>query len=208
MNLAGCTSLLRGPLTGIWYRAFHPLFMSTPLATAHTALATSRYNEGATALPQFEIIYLAEDHQVALLEVGAILGSPLSLPGQMPMLIPNPSSPWSILPIRVHLQIVADITRPSQLAMLRTTAQEITGDWKANYARHPSDSVSQPVGTAPTQELGQALSGMPDLEAFQTISAKMPTKRALAVFPQNLRKGSFIEFKDGRTGQTERLEPH
>ncbi|HVX86356.1 MAG TPA: RES family NAD+ phosphorylase [Phycisphaerae bacterium] len=191
----------------MWYRAFHPSFLSTPLATSHTALAASRYNEGATALPQFEVLYLAEDHQVALLEVGAILGSPLSLSGQPPFLISNPASPWSILPIRVQLQSIADITRTSQLALLRTTAQEITGDWRANYARQPFDSVSQPVGTAPTQELGQALSSFPDLEGFQTISAKMPTKRILVVFPHNLRAGSFIEFADARTGRTERIEP-
>ena len=159
-------------------------------------------------MPQFEILYLAEDHQVSLLEVGALVGSPLPRSGRNPALIPNPASPWTILPVTVHLQSIADLARPSQLALLKTTAQEITGDWEANSARTPGDSVNQPIGTAPTQELGQALHGVIDLEGFQSISAKMPTKRTLMVFPDRLRRGSYIEYKDAATGSVERIEAH
>jgi hypothetical protein len=207
MNLGGSISLLHGPLTGTWYRAFHPRYLASPLATAHSAAISSRYNEGTAALPQFEVLYLAEDHQVALHEVGAIVGLSAGGRGGGRVIIPNPSVPWAILPIQVLLHNVADLTRPSQLKLLQTTAQEMTGDWRGNFTRTPSDSVSQPVGTAPTQELGQALFSLPGLEGFQTISAKVPERRILVVFPTKLGAGGLVRYFDPATGREEKILP-
>ena len=59
MNLSQCAALWRRPLTGTWYRAIQPRFWTTALATR---VIPSRFNAGATASPQFEILYLSENH--------------------------------------------------------------------------------------------------------------------------------------------------
>jgi hypothetical protein len=66
MNLAVCAALRRGPETRVWYRAVEPRFWQTALRTVQTKKCPSRYNAGAAATPPFEVLYLAEDHQVAL----------------------------------------------------------------------------------------------------------------------------------------------
>jgi hypothetical protein len=150
------------------------------------------------------VLYLAEDHQVALFEVGALHGHPL--PEGNGMLLPNPQQAWLLLNVRVVLQKVADLTRVSEQTLLSTTAQELTGDWRGYQKRQPHDSVNQPVGTAPTQALGQALFAVRGLEGFRTISARRPSRRILVVFPEKLLPGSEIEFADGM-GHTHRIEP-
>jgi hypothetical protein len=205
MNLAACAALSRGPETGVWYRAIQPRFWQTALQTAQSKLIPSRYNEGASAIRPFEVLYLAEDHQVALLEVGAMFG-PLFPPAGDGLLIPNPLQAWTILNVRVTLQRVADLTRVSEQTLISTTAQELTGDWDGYQRRMPTDSVNQPVGTAPTQALGQALFAIRGLEGFRTLSARRPARMILVVFPEKLLAGSEIEFSDGMGG-THQIRP-
>jgi hypothetical protein len=88
----------------------------------------------------------------------------------------------------------------AQQALIGTTAQELTGDWRGNRFRNPNSSVTAPTGPAPTQELGAALDGMPDIEGFFAISAKVPTHRSLVVFPEKLRSGSYLEFSQPTLG--------
>ncbi len=76
MNLLGCSRLLVSPETRVWYRAIQPQFWTTSLATQQTMVIPSRFNRGASARPQFQILYLAENQMVALFEVQALLGSP------------------------------------------------------------------------------------------------------------------------------------
>src|SRR5206468_810727 len=140
----------------------------TALQTAHTTRIPSRYSPATNAAPAFPVLYLAEDQQVALFEVGALLGSPL--PGKP--YVPNPRQAWTVLNVQVTLQRVADLTTvPEQLKLL-TTAQELTGDWFCYLLRTAHSSVNQPTGLAPTQLLGQALHGIPGLEGFRAISAR------------------------------------
>ena len=54
--------------------------------------------------------------------------------------------------------------------------------------------VSEPIGLAPTQELGAALYDIPELEGFRTVSSKVPYAMNLVVFPQKLQPGSRVEF--------------
>ncbi len=204
MNLAACAGLGRGPETGVWYRAIQAQFWRTALQTVRSKVRPSRYNPGRAAPPPFEVLYLAEDHQVALHEVRAIYGPPFPQAGSV--VLPNPQQAWLILNVRVLLQQVADLTRVSEQTMLGTTAQELTGDWEGYRARTPQDSVSQPVGMAPTQALGQALDEVPGLEGFRTLSARLPARRILVVFPRKLQPGSGIEFSDGM-GRTHRIKP-
>jgi len=204
MILRACSALKVGPETRVWYRALEPGYLPTALRTAQTKIYPSRYGAGANALRPFEVLYLAEDHQVALYEVRALLGAPFAKAGVV--VVPNPLKPWTILNVRVTLQKIADLTRASEQDLLDTTAQELTGDWEGYQERKPHDSVNKPVGIAPTQALGQALYDLPDLEGFRTISARLPARMILVVFPAKLLPGSEIVFSDG-AGHTHRIKP-
>jgi len=202
VNLAACAALRLGPLTGTWYRAIQPAFWATSLATAHTRTIPSRFSAGNPTRPGFEILYLADDHQVALFEVGALLGSPL--PGAA--YVPNPAGAWVIINVNVTLSSVADLCRPTQRRSVRTTAQELTGDWRGYLLRNPAPALSAPYWTnVPTQRLGAALESVPNLEGFTTYSAKVSTHRNLAIFPAKLRPGSTVRFTytDPSTGKTQ-----
>lgn len=141
---------------------------------------------------------------VALYEVRALRGAPFPKPGDV--MLPSPQRAWMILNVQVTLQKIADLTQMSEQALLGTNAQELTGDWEGFHRRTPQDSVNQPVGVAPTQELGQALFDIPDLEGFRSVSARMPARMTLMVFPDKLLPGSLIEFSDG-LGRTHQIKP-
>jgi hypothetical protein len=185
------------PLTGTWYRAIQPQFWQRSLQTSHTKTLSSRFNPGRAASPQFEILYLAENHLVALFEVQALLGSPLP----PALLVPNPYHAWTLINVQVQLQHVANLTDVTEQALIATTAQELTGDWRGNQFRSPVSSVTAPTGPAPTQELGAALFALSELEGFRTVSARVPTHASLIVFPEKLQPGSFLEFSHPTLGR-------
>jgi hypothetical protein len=166
---------------------------SSPLGTSHTKTIPTRFNGGVRASPQFEILYLAENHQVALFEVQALLGSPWS------GVVPNPRSAWTILNMKVSLSRIVDLTDAGEQAILDTSAQELTGDWRGYQSRGMSSSVPLPTGLAPTQELGGTLFSAGDVEGFITLSARLPDQMILAVFPQRMGPRS-IEYWDPLTG--------
>jgi RES domain-containing protein len=196
VNLSQCGSLATGPETGIWYRAVEPQYWRTSLQTLQTMVRPSRFDAGAVASPPFEVLYLAEDFQVALFEAEALLGSP-DRPGGV---LPQPRLAWTIINVKVQLQRVADLTTVAAQTLLATTAQELTGDWRGYHLRSPRTSVSEPIGLAPTQELGAALYAVPELEGFRTLSAKVPYAMNLVVFPQKLQPGSRVEFSHPTLG--------
>lgn len=182
------------PLTGVWYRAIQTRFISTAL---HTSSTTSRFNPGGT----FPLLYLSESHLVALLEVGALLGSPLHAGG----LIPSPRHSYTVLNLTVSLARVADLTSQTSQTELETNPQELTGDWIGYQIRSLFTSVRAVPGPAPTQKLGNEINTLADIEAFCTLSAKAPDQMNLVVYPDKLLPGSFIEFFNPTTGKTERL---
>src|SRR2546426_10593522 len=120
MNLAACGGLSTSPEKRAWFRAIQPQHWPTALGTAQTSRVPSRYSPATNVQPAFEVLYLSEDHQVALFEVGALLGSPL--PGEL--YVPNPHQAWIILNVQVTLQAVADLTKVVEQQALATTAQE------------------------------------------------------------------------------------
>jgi len=133
---------------------------------------------------------------VALFEAEAVLGSPVRPGGALP----QSRLAWTIINVRVRLQRVADLTVVGQQDLLGTTAQELTGDWEGYHLRNRRTSVSEPIGLAPTQELGAALYSLPDLEGFRTVSSKVPYAMNLVVFPQKLQPGSRVEFSHPTLG--------
>lgn len=196
MNLAACARLPTRAESRTWFRAIQPHHLPTALNTSHTKTIPSRFSVGAKASPQYEVLYLAENHLVALFEVQALLGSPLSAGG----VVPHPRRAWTLLNVTVNLPRIVDLTDPASQSSLATTAQELTGDWRGYGLRGPGASVSGPVGVAPTQELGAALYAVPDLEGFITLSAKLPDQMVLVVFPQKLAPGSTVQFINPATG--------
>ena len=76
MKLRNCGRLAQHPLSGHWCRALNLKNYPTRLATDHTRTAASRSSSANKAVPLHRNFYLAENHQVALFEAGAMLGSP------------------------------------------------------------------------------------------------------------------------------------
>jgi RES domain-containing protein len=201
MNAAGALPLPSKGLTNTWYRAIQPHFLATALSTSHTKTIPSRFNLGRGASPQYEVLYLAENHLVALFEVQALLGSPLSSGG----VVPHPRRAWTILNVNVNLQYVVDLTDPSAQTALDMSAQELTGDWRGYQQRSSGSSVKLPVGAAPTQLLGASLYSVPRLEGFVTLSAKLPDQMVLVIFTQKLLPTSKVQFWDPITGHVQSL---
>jgi RES domain-containing protein len=190
-----------GPESRIWYRAIQTHFLPTALATRHTRTISSRFSGATPASPGHEVLYLAENHSIALLEAQALLGTPTTPGG----IVPHPHSTWTILNVSVRLQSVAELTDVATQELLATTAQEITGDWLGYRLRGPGTTVQGPTGLAPTQELGDALYRVPGLEGFRTPSAKVPYQEVLVVFPQKLWTGSRVSWFNPLTRVTETL---
>ena len=101
------------------------------------------------------------------------------------------------------LREVVDLSTAAAQASLEITAQELTGDWVGYQSRTPYTRVSEPIGIAPTQELGEALF-QTGVEGFRSVSARVPFNRTLVVFTTNLRLGSSVVFADDR-GTVQRI---
>lgn len=204
MNFAACAQLPLRPLTGTWFRAVQPQHWLTSLQTVHTRTIPGRFNAGRQGAPGHTVVYLAENPMVALYEAQALFGSPTT----SGTVLANPRHGWIIINVNVQLQGAADLTDAHRAQQpLQTSAQELTGDWRGYRQRSPQTSVSAPTGPSPTQELEKALFAEPGLEGFQTLSAKLPYHRILVVFPQNLQRGSRVEFLHPATGQRHVIQP-
>ncbi len=185
MKVSGCDRLSRHPLTGHWYRALNLKHWKTRLDTSHTKVVRSRFSAATLSSPLFRVLYLGENHQVAIYEVGALLGDP-NAP------ISSPRGSWLLMSLQVRLDHVVDLCDPAQQKLISTNDQELTGVW-ANAS-----------GRAPTQDLGAALYALPDLEGFLFPSSKAGS-RNLAVFMDKLGGRSHITFPNELDGKIESL---
>ncbi len=185
MKIAGCTGLSLHPLTGHWFRALNLRHWKKRSQTDHTKTSRTRFSAATANAPLYRILYLGENHQVAIYEVGALLGDP-NAP------ISSPRGSWALMSLKVRLHHVADLTDPDEQRLIATNDQELTGVW-----------VNNP-GTAPTQQPGAALHAIPDLEGFIYPPSKAGS-RCLAIFMDKLHGNSSIEFHNELTGKTERL---
>ena len=204
MKTAGCQHLVLSAEVGAWFRAVDLQYWNAkdPLYTAHTKTVITRYNPGLLQNPleQFEILYLAENFQVAAFEVGALLG-PLTAP------IAADKTSWVHAVVQVRLQNVINLTLTSEIKKISTTYQELTGDWKG-YTSRAALTKAKKAEFAPTQSLGTALFRDTDAEAFIAYSARVPTQKVLVIFPEKLRVGSFLSFQDPKTGKDIKIDGH
>jgi hypothetical protein len=204
MKLQRCWTLTRFPVLGTWYRAVPAHHGTTPLAYTHTTTRAGRFHNGSEQRPGIPALYLTDDPQVTLYEVRLVVGSPL--PGQANTPNPNPTA-WTIIPITVSLQAVADLTRDSELEIIDTSIQELTGDW-AGYAHRPQHQNPPPphFTHVPTQQLAATLHQTGLFEGLMSYSAVDPRHRNLIVFPTALQNGSSIRCSDA-SGAPHQLPP-
>jgi hypothetical protein len=197
VNAAACRrKLVRRRERRTWYRAFDPRHALTPLSSVHTIGVMFRFSPGNEAVQPFEILHFSESHDLTLWEMGAVYGSIRD-----GIVLPNPTVCVQIINVEVDLQQIGDLTVVAEQAKLRTSVQELTGDWKGYQRRRANSSVFEPRDdVAPTQVLGEAMFAA-GFEGFRAVSAKVPDQMNLVVFPQNLIRGSRVSFVDTGTGQ-------
>jgi RES domain len=183
MRVADCSNLSRHPLTGHWFRAINLRHWKTRLLTDYTRKVRSRFSSATP--PLYRILYLGENHQVAIYEVGALLGDP-NAP------LSSPVGSWILMSLNIRLYSVIDLCDPDQQKLISTSDQELTGSWANNPA------------ACPTQQLGAALYALPDAEGIKYPSSKAGSHN-LAIFMDKLNKNSAISFKNELDGRTEML---
>ena len=176
MKIGGCANLSLRPQTGTWFRALNLRHWKSRLNTDHSRMSRSRFSDASAASPLYRILYLGENHQVAIYEVGALLGNP-NAP------LSSPKGSWVLMSLQITLYHVADLCDTTQQRLISTNDQELTGAW-ANSS-----------GAAPTQQLGAALYALPSLEGFVFPSSKVGS-RNLAIFPDKLDARSSIVFQN------------
>jgi hypothetical protein len=185
MKTGGCARLLVRPETGSWFRALNLRYWKTRLDTQQSKMSRSRFSNASAAAPLYRILYLGENHQVAIYEVGALLGNP-NAP------LSSPKGSWVLLSLQVTLHHVADLCDSTQQKLISTNDQEMTGGW-ANSSN-----------AAPTQKLGAALHAVPLLEGFLFPSSKVGSRK-LAIFPDKLDARISIIFQNELDMRTERF---
>jgi hypothetical protein len=192
VNYSACPSLPRTPENTSWYRHVEMSYLPTALASSHTRASRSRFNPGdlLVSSSQFDCLYLADDPTVAQFEAGAQLGK-----YGIGRHAPHPTKSFASLTVRVILQDVIDISEPAAQNSLSTTVQELTGDWFGYQARSGATAVPLPTGFAPTQELGYHLF-QTGVEGFRATSAQVAWSKTLTIFPDNMRKGSSVIFRN------------
>jgi RES domain-containing protein len=181
LNIEKCSLLTSRPETGTWFRAIPPYLSPKAIETAHSKIRPSRFSFCNPESPGPEILYLAENHQVALYEVEALYGSSSSP-------VPNPAASFAAVAVKVSVQSAVDLTDFMQTAALQTSLQELTGNWRSYAQRARAACAHAHPPCAPTQELGKALYEREDIEGFIAFSAK-------AIFPGRLNgQNSWVEY--------------
>jgi RES domain-containing protein len=176
-----CTELaLRQLRSETWYRAVHPRYHPSILESVHTRNVPSRFSPATVTEAAFEVLYFAENPNVALFEFAANLGKAISVPDGI-----------LIATVEVTLSSAADLTDPAQAAQLGTSAQELTGNWSTYELRQPSPPDDR---LAPTQLLGDALFKSNSISGIISFSAKIPEFRILAIFPERLTKRDRLRY--------------
>jgi len=172
---------------GSWYRAVRPQYLAEALNVEHTSKGMGRFHRAGTCT----ILYLVGSPDASLYEVEYITGRP-GVPGGS---IPNPrAGAFTILTVEASLARVIDLTDADTREAFRTTAQELTGDWRGYWQRDASTRLQEPTGPAPTQNLGGALFACGRFEGFVSFSAQVPYEPILCVFPDRLQRGAYVEY--------------
>jgi RES domain-containing protein len=154
-----------------------------PLWGGAAKTAGARFTPAGT----FDSIYLAHDPITAFIEVSALI----LLPGGP---VPVRSTPWVVISVDGILDGLLDLTDPATLAVVGTTAQEMTGTWAT--LPHP-----------PTQLVGKLAYDSCRIAGIKYASAKHPGGINVVVFPDRLAiaPGNYLEVYDPHGHLAQRL---
>ena len=137
----------------------------------------------------FETLYVATSAETARIEAE----SRITVSG----VIGSPTEPYVHFVIRGQLQMILDLNDPSVLQALKTTVEEIVAPWVMDQAQGKE---------ARTQVLGRVAHTVRRIEAILFPSSKdRPEGRCLAVLPDRLKRGSYLEIVDETGLVKERL---
>jgi len=188
-----------GRVDGIWWRAVgHRLLLGPPPGAPPGSRPQPLWAEGASRFgARFTptrgppTVYLASDDRTALLEVNAILAIPHGPP------LAAGAEPYTMCQVRVSLGRVLDLRAQGVQAALGTNTDEMIANWR----------VAAATGQRPaTHVLGRAAHASMQIAALLSHSAKNAERGAiLAVFPDRLVDGDFIEVIDASGTLAQRL---
>lgn len=195
MRLDGCDRLPLGGEHRTAYRTIDQSHFRSPLYTKQSLTHRGRFNPGSGVHPwrRFEVLYLSQNHLISGLEAQWLFGDPYDnfyVPGRLGTLV--------TLNVEVSLRFVTDLTIRASQKELDISAQELTGDWRSYQHRSRKFPIMLPRGIAPTQLLGMRLFQRSQLEGFFYVSAKDGRYWNLAIFPDKLQYGSYVQWIDER----------
>jgi hypothetical protein len=127
-----------------------------------------------------------------VLEVTGVLRPPGSS-------IPLSFKPLVLMTVDGVLGETIDLTDPKVHSALRTSLQELTGDWIVQQDEYLAGKAAMP----PTQVLGQAAFDAGGVVGLEYVSSKSPkSSKGLVVFADRLVPGglSYLEVFNTRTG--------
>ncbi|MBC6479476.1 MAG: RES domain-containing protein [Hormoscilla sp. GM7CHS1pb] len=129
---------------------------------------------------QLEALYLADTPVNCLLEVEALIQTERGFSGVS-------KSPQVLLSIEYKLNSVIDIVDIGAQTNINTNVQELTVSWRFMNAQGQ---------LAPTQNLGEVVYSMQQVEALKVPSAKVANADNLVVFPARISGDSFLRVFD------------
>jgi hypothetical protein len=117
MKTGGCVNLVLRPQTGSWFRALNLRHWKTRLSTDQSKTSRSRFSNASLTAPFYRVLYLGENHQVAIYEVGALLGNP-NAP------LSSPKGSWVLMSLQEGQVILAILPILSNLPPARRDGSE------------------------------------------------------------------------------------
>jgi RES domain-containing protein len=162
-------------LEGTTYRIIRNKYASSPLSTIGS-LRGGRYNPP----DKFEALYIADNPNNALLEVGAMIRTTQGLAGIK-------SNPLLILSLEYRLSRVLDLFEKTHQSAIGVHLQELTLSWR---------DVNAEGQMSATQKLGWTIYTMGIIEALKVPSAKIDGAYNLVIFPDRLIGNSFVQVYD------------
>lgn len=149
-----------------FFRSLDYRYIQDPLSSLGALKHGGRYNRKGL----FEVLYLAPDPETSVKE------GLKSFSGYLP--------PRVLVTVNVHLQKVLDLQAETIIKELGVRIERLSGNWtlaeKETY----------------TQKLGRLVYESKHFEGIRYPSAQLAGKYNLAVFPNRLIAGSFIEIYD------------
>jgi RES domain-containing protein len=177
------------PYRGTVYRVIGSRYLRSPLASAGALRTGGRFN----APHAFEVLYTALSPDTALAERDGLLLTTAGIKAARAV------RTGVLLHIECRLTRVLDLCDGRVRGPLGIALADLLGPWIPwNTPAPASEAMSdarQPA-LAPSQHIGNVVRQSRRFEAILSPSAKDPTGRCLAIFPDRLQLGSSIRIDD------------